>query len=439
MSALENLRVIELKAEHFMGIKVAELRPDASGSLVIVGGRNGQGKTSLLNAIECAIRGKSHHPGKPIREGEERAEINLDLGGLKIRRIFKKEGGSAIRVSNAEGFQPTNPQTLLDTLAGAISFDPLAFQRMDAKKQLEVVRALAGVDTRDIEKRHNMIYTDRAGVNAVVKSMEGEIAAMPHHAEVGDELIDAEALVAELSAAEDHNRGAADLMEKASRLTDAVEELGQNRNVALVDITSLEEQLAQRRLDVESFDGRIEQAQQGAAAAREAFEAFVPLDSDAIRKDIAAIDVTNNLVRENLARETRRVARLAKMEEAVELTGKLSALIAQKAKLIAEADLPLEGLSFSDAEGVTLDGIPFDQISGAESLRASVAIGVAMHPKLQVMLIRDGSLLDDESMALLAAVAKENDYQVFIERVGDQDEGAIVIEAGEIREIKGAE
>ena len=91
--------------------------------------------------------------------------------------------------------------------------------------------------------------------------------------------------------------------------------------------------------------------------------------------------------------------------------------------------MPVPGVAFDDG-AVLLDGLPFDQASDAQQLRASIAIASAMNPKLRVIRVRDGSLLDKDSMALLAEFAETNDMQVWIETVQSGRPGAIVIEDG---------
>jgi hypothetical protein len=107
-----------------------------------------------------------------------------------------------------------------------------------------------------------------------------------------------------------------------------------------------------------------------------------------------------------------------------------------KDQAIASAKMPVDGLSFGE-DGVLLNGVPFEQASDAEQLRASVAIAAAMNPKLRVIRIRDGSLLDDDAMQALAAMAAERDLQIWIERVGEHvntfgvviRDGAVVAQA----------
>ena len=53
-----------------------------------------------------------------------------------------------------------------------------------------------------------------------------------------------------------------------------------------------------------------------------------------------------------------------------------------------------------------------------------------MNPELRVILIRNGSLLDEDNLSLITSMAKESDYQVWIERVGKDKHHQIIIEDG---------
>ena len=88
---------------------------------------------------------------------------------------------------------------------------------------------------------------------------------------------------------------------------------------------------------------------------------------------------------------------------------------------------------FGAVTGVTYNGVPFSQASSAEQIRVSVAMAMAMNPKLRVLRIKDGSLLDDDAMDMLKKLAVKEDFQVWVERVGNGSEDAIVIEAGEVK------
>jgi hypothetical protein len=102
--------------------------------------------------------------------------------------------------------------------------------------------------------------------------------------------------------------------------------------------------------------------------------------------------------------------------------------------MIEGASFPIEGLSF-DATGVLYNGLPFAQASSSEQLRVSAAMAFAMNPEFKVILIRDGSLLDSHSREMLRQMAEESDAQVWMEVVGKNEQPAIIIEDGRVKEI----
>ena len=129
------MKIIALEAENVKHLRVVNINPD--GSLVVIGGDNAQGKTCVLDAIEYALNGASSIPVKPIRHGQTKARVVLDLGDIVVTRTFTAKGTNLI-VKNKDGAIFPSPQAMLDKLVGELSFDPLEFSKMDAKKQSEV-------------------------------------------------------------------------------------------------------------------------------------------------------------------------------------------------------------------------------------------------------------------------------------------------------------
>lgn len=113
------------------------------------------------------------------------------------------------------------------------------------------------------------------------------------------------------------------------------------------------------------------------------------------------------------------------------ITKMLAVIDDRKAEILAAAKLPVDGLSVSD-DGVTLNDVPFAQASGAEKLRVALALAIAASPGLADVWIRDGALLDEESLALVQEHAKATGHRVWIERVGTSDDGVIVIADGKV-------
>lgn len=156
---------------------------------------------------------------------------------------------------------------------------------------------------------------------------------------------------------------------------------------------------------------------------------FATVDISPLEDELEGVEELNQKIRAN--NEARKQAeRKADMRQDYEiLTKKLAELDHKKAVALASATFPVEGLGFDDS-GVTFQGVPFSQASSAEQIRVSLAMGMALNPKLKVLMIKDGSLLDAESMAAIREQVAEKDYQLLIERVGNADQGAVIIEDG---------
>jgi len=123
-----------------------------------------------------------------------------------------------------------------------------------------------------------------------------------------------------------------------------------------------------------------------------------------------------------------------KAEEAAseDLSDQLQANTKRKREAIQKAQYPIAGLSLSD-EHVTYNGIPFEQLSGAETLKVSMAVAMAVNPKLRVIRIKDGSLLDSKNLAIIDKMAGDNNFQIWMESVDETGEIGIVIEAGAVK------
>jgi hypothetical protein len=159
---------------------------------------------------------------------------------------------------------------------------------------------------------------------------------------------------------------------------------------------------------------------------------LLDVDLAPFRARAAEAEATNAKVRKNAERSELVKRFKAANVQAEALTKQIEACDAKKRDATNSAKWPIEGLGFDTAGGVTLNALPFENASSAEQLQVSVAIGLALNPKLKVLLIRDGSLLDNDSLAAVAGMAAKADAQVWIERVGKDDQTSVVIEDGEV-------
>ncbi len=408
------MKIIELQAENVKRLRAVEIHPD--GTLQVIGGRNAQGKSSVLDAIWLALGGgkAAKETTLPIRDGEEKASVRLNLGDLVVTRTWTKKGTS-LKVTNAEGASYSSPQSMLDALVGRLSFDPLEFTRLSAKDQREALLGLVDldVDMDELARQRNALFAERSEVGRRGKAI-GDV-------QVDDDLPDiersAQDFIARIREAENQNRRADDAMSVYEAATREAE-------LAEARVDALRQQLSEA-------EGSLYAASQRAEMHLKAAQSFVKVDVSPLEDELEGVEELNQRIRANNAARKQAEHKADLRQDYELLTEKIRKLDERKASALASATFPVEGLGFDDT-GVTYHGVPFSQASSAEQIRVSVAMAMAMNPRLRVLRIKDGSLLDDDAMDALRAQVAENDFQLWIERVGDADAGAVLIEDGEV-------
>ncbi len=412
------MRVIRMTAENFKKIKCVEIKPD--GNVVTISGRNGQGKSSVLDALCVALSGKSAAPKKPIRNGETKAVIVVETESIIVTRRFTA-AGSYLEVANKDGAVFKSPQAVLDTLVGAIAFDPLAFVRQTDREQAQTFIELTGVDLQAHDKTIVQRSEHRRQLMAQKKTAELDLSRLPMHTDAPAEEVSIAALAKKLTEANAENKRQADFRQQTEGLMRALVGL-QEREKAL------QEELRQVQNNIAASTQAFQEAQ-------ETLKTMVPVSVEELTKQIESIDATNRKVREN---QEYGKAKAAIDKLAAEIHAdyqQIQQAEADKANALAQVQLPLEGLSV-DENGVTYQGIPLSQVNHAKKLEVSLAIGMAMNPKLRVMLI-DGNGLDSETRQVIYDLATKHDFQVWEERTEESGKVGVYLEAGEVLAVNG--
>lgn len=428
------MKIVRLAAANIKRLVAVEIRPDGA-PVVVIRGKNGAGKTSVLDSIAMALGGKALQPPKPIRQGAERAEVTVDLGDVIVKRTWTADDISYLEVASKEGAVFKSPQALLDKLVGRISFDPLAFTRLEAAKQAETMRQLVGLDFSNLNTRRLDLYNERAGVNRELKVAEGRLAGTPD-VEAPDELADVAALVAqhkallqEIGRNEEQRRTLARMDQVLARAQGEIDKWEHKVAEAQAALRAAERALA----DAKALHA---QEEAGVEAERQRVASLQDPDLDAVTRQLEQAEAVNTRVRQRRARAELLAAVETSRATARTFTDQIDALDQEKAKLLAGAAYPIPGLGFDEAGGLTFNGLPFEQASAAEQLRVSVGVGLAMNPRIRVLLIRDGSLLDEANLALLTELAAERDAQIWLEVI--HGNAGILIEEGAIAAASGA-
>lgn len=394
--------------ENFKGVREITLSP--TGSLVVIAGGNGAGKSSFIDAfVELFDPKGTRLTPKPIRDGETeaRAEFTDTDQGVRIVRTWKKDDAGKLEVFALDGAKYSKPTEVVASLTGGLIFDPVAFLNLDERKQREALLAKVQlrVDLDRLAREKAGAESARLDAGREVKRLQGALSTLTAPAPGTPlEEVSAQEVLTDLAQAQEHNTEIRRHADLAAELTRRVE--GLSRHIA-----QLEAEITETR------DELAEVAKRRAAADHAAGESSIDLAP--IQARLAAVDETNSAVR--AAREYFSTAKAlgAAEEEHALAQARIDDVEKVKASALAEARFPVDGLSVDDG-GVTFNGIPFGQVNSAMRRRVAFAIATAGDPKLRLVIVKDGDLLDATSLEGIREIAEERGYTVLVER--DRDE-----------------
>lgn len=429
------MKIISLVSENIKRLKAVELRPD--GKSLVIAGRNAQGKSSVLDSIVYALAGKSEVCERPIRDGESRAEIVVDLDEFTVTRTFTAAGGGTLKVvPKGEKHSAAQPQSILDKLIGTLTFDPLAFTRQKESEQASVLRKLVGLDFSDLEQQQVAMYAERLAVGREADVLKGKTFGLQINAGLPTEEISVSALVADRSKAEAVNKSNQAKREFLSQICSAGKQCEEQIRFTKEEIARIEWELQKAKDALANLHIDHQGISQNYLHTKPNVEALVDTDLKTFDAQLIEASEKNEAIRRNQELKVWCKDRDTKSAQYSDLDARLVQIEEERQERLSKTKFPLPGLSFSSDGFVVYNSVPFSQISSAEQLKVSAAIALALNPKLRVMLIRDGSLLDAESLEVLKQLAEQSDAQLWIEKVGGlgTELPGVIIEDGSISE-----
>lgn len=423
------MRITAFHAENIKRIKVVDVTPPPAG-VIEIAGNNGSGKTSVLDSLWWLLGGDSLTQERPIRAGEQSARITATLQQgsttfLVTRTYSLREDGTSYTTNltiKRDGVTQPRPQTdILDQLIGPLALDPLAFARQAPKDRLAALKALVpGVQWDELETRRQTAYDNRRDLGRDLRRAEAALTPLPP----------------------DTPTQPIDIAPLRALLADASQQMTR-RGEALSALSAAQRRSEAARRDLVEANEALQRAHERVAQCRIALESALdeeaatpepppPVDVSAMVAEIDAAEARNALYsrRQKREAEEQRIAALRSQIDAC--TETIADIDDGIRRALADADLPVRGMALGPTD-VTLNGVPFDQASDAEQLRASMAVAMATSPRLRVIRIRDGSLLDSAAMDVIRDVAAADDWQIWIERVVPDGDDAIILEDGEVK------
>ncbi|MFB9283129.1 hypothetical protein [Pseudoclavibacter helvolus] len=376
-----------------------------AGELVIVAGRNGSGKSSFIDGISELFdpHGVKLTP-KPIRDGADSAQSEFidEALGIRLVRTWKKNDAGKLEAYALDGAKYSKPSDVVAGLTGGLIFDPVRFLQLDEKKQRDELLAKVQLpfDLAEVEAQKAGAVARRLEHGREVKRLQGALSSLPAAPKgTPAEEVSSSALLDEIRVAESEARAVSDLRSRVASRRSRIESIE-------AQLRTLQSELAAETSGLSSDEFELSMASE-------------PVDVAALQAQLGDLESINAAVRAGMQRAT-----VAKDLEAAEAAHKaadaeLDAIEKQKRDGLSGAVWPVDGLGIDDT-GVTFNGIPFkQQVNSAQQRIVAFHIATAGDPDLKLVIIKDGDLLDGDSLAQIRELARDRAFTVLVERDRD--------------------
>lgn len=409
---METIKINKLEIENVKRVKAVKLEPTKNG-LTIVGGKNNQGKTSVLDSIAWALGGNKFKPSNPQHEGSVLPPyLNITLSnGLVVERKGKN---SDLKITDPDGRK--GGQQLLDEFVEQLALDLPKFMESTSKEKAQTLLQIIGVGNQlaELELKEKELYQERLAIGRIADQKKKYAAEQKYYPDAPKELISAYELIQqqqEILARNGENQ------KKRERLASIEWEIDD----IMGKIKSLQDKLSPLLNDRE--------------IAMKAAEDLHDESTEELEQNIHDVELINNKVRTNLNKEKAEEDAKQYIDQYDQLTLDINNVRQKKMDLLKGADMPLEELSIEDGE-LLYKGFKWDNMSGSDQLKVATAIVRKLNPKCGFVLLDKLEQMDVDTLNEFGRWLESVGLQAIATRVSTGDECSIIIQDGYVTEQK---
>lgn len=395
------VKINTLEVENVKRVKAVTLTPSENG-LTILGGNNGQGKTSVLDAICWAVGGNKYKPSNPARDGAYTdPHIRLTLSnGLIVERAGKN---AALKVIDPQGNK--SGQALLDSFISELALNLPKFLNASDKEKADTLLRIIGVGDKlaQMEIEEQRLYNQRRAVGQIADQKKKFAAELPSWQNVPEQPVTASELI--------------------RRQQDILRKNAENQR--------LRGELAKWTAEVSRLESELESAKQKLLIAQTSASDLNDESTAEIERSIAEIDAVNAKVRDNIAKAQAEQEASDLSAQYYGLTENIENIRKARTDLLNSADLPLPGLTV-DGGKLLYKGKAWDCMSGSEQLTVATAIVRRLNPQCGFVLLDKLEQMDVQTLAAFGQWLESQGLQAIATRVSLGDECSVIIEDGYI-------
>lgn len=441
-----------LEIRNIKKISFLEFENSNDDRIIEIAGKNAQGKTSILNAIEMALSGRSGLIEHALKDGEDEGYVIVETDRLKAKRRFwqDKKGNTKSELSvwdkTAGGQIVQGPKTFLNDLFGKAFFRPADFIHAKPTERLETLRLALGIDFTDLDNNRTRLFGERIEVGREKKLTEGNLRAYDHLPTSRPESREMNTVLAEIAEIEklfnrernEESERAREFKEYDAAKKEYEESLARDGRLKGIAISVRNEinQLKHKLEDIETQIKRNGEQLKSSLKKSEDLEKNVrqgykvpPGQVNAMAtlreelKEISLVEKTNQefSMRDKINSDLKNLS-----EKYRQLTKSIDGIDKKKKEILAETKFPIIGMSFGD-EDILLNKIPFYSLSTAEKIKIAIGVNAEINNEMKIICLEEGSALDDNSLQEIRELATINDYTIIVESVERNRSDALLI------------
>lgn len=410
------MKINKLEIENVKRVKAVKIEPAESG-LTVIGGRNNQGKTSVLDSIAWALGGDRYRPSQAAREGSViPPHLHIVMNnGLEVERKGKN---SDLKVTDPTGKRAG--QQLLNAFVGELAIDLPKFMASSSREKAEVLLKIIGVGRQlhELEAQETELYNRRRAIGQIADQKAKFAREMTYYPDAPKEPVSASELIRQQQ--------------------DILARNGENQRkraqaaALLAERNRLAEKVNSLKAELKRYEDQLIQVDEDMNIAYQTAESLRDESTAELERNIQDIERINVKVRANLDKDKAEMDAQQYKNEYDSMTAKLNDVRQRKIDLLENAALPLPGLSVSDGE-LTYNGQKWDNMSGSDQLKVSTAIARRLNPNCGFVLLDKLEQMDLDTMRDFGAWLEREGLQAIATRVSTGGECQIIIEDGYVK------
>ncbi len=401
-----SIKINKLEIENVKRVKAVKIEPTANG-LTVIGGKNNQGKTTVLDSIAWMLGGEKYRPTSAQRDGSV-IPPNLHIvmsNGLIVERKGKN---SDLKVIDPDGKK--GGQQLLNDFVEQLALDLPKFMQSTAKEKANTLLQIVGVGKQlvELERQEIELYNQRLTIGQIADQKKKFAKEQIYYPDAPKEPVSASELI--------------------KQQQDILARNGENQRKRQ-NFQYLESQAADIQLRIKELLEKQKIIVSDLDIARKSALDLHDESTTELEDNISNIELINRKVRTNLDKDKAEEDATNYEASYNKLTGEINTVRQAKIDLLKGADLPLTGLAVEDGE-LTYNGRKWDSMSGSDQLKVSTAIVRKLNPNCGFVLLDKLEQMDLDTLKEFGEWLEQEGLQAIATRVSTGEECSIIIEDG---------